>query len=346
MTRKNLITLTLFTLGALSLAACSSAPKRAENRSEMSRNYLAEKSRLETSDVVSPGYQIRIIHSADPELSGEFKVTFKGLLQLPYKVNLQVGGMTTEALAEKISRAYASYFKVKDSVSVTIASRNCLIEVRGLVQKPGVYSVKLDTSLEEVISMAGGLIGGAAEGATTTNQKPEYARIVSANFNDQTGTESKSQPTVHWIKLSNYFLKYDIKNEVLWHGGEQVFFQIAADPETMKELQGQSIQILGEIHKPGEYSIQPGMDLLTYLGEAGGPTSTADLSTVIVLRKHDPNSNESYDVSDGIHDVELASGDTILVRSTQIRPGFFERVAPALISIGTLALSIALAIAL
>jgi protein involved in polysaccharide export with SLBB domain len=317
----------------LALGACSSAPVTVRSTGEdAAQAYEKEKNRLEKTNVISPGFTLRIRHSADESISGEFKVNFKGQLRLPFKVALRAAGLTTDELAAKLVAAYAPYFKVKNNVSVDIAGREYIIEVRGLVEKPGQYAIKLDTSLEEIISMSGGLPSGAdAEGKTAG--KPEWVRIVRPVFRGDA-----ESTTVRWVRLTDYFLRYDVRNEVLWRGGEQLFFQITGDPDALKTARSQTLQIMGEVHKPGEYPLQSGADLYAYLASAGGPTGTADLGSVLLVHKARDTSS-TVDLTKGTAIVDMDAGDVIMVKSTQGRAGFFERVGPTLISLGTLVVS-------
>lgn len=325
---------------ALFAGGCSSAPVRARTeKTDPVREYAREKEKLEKTDVVSPGFTLRIHHSADEEISGEFKVNFKGQLKLPYNITVKAGGVTTDELAEKLAKSYSPYFKVKNTVTVEIARREYLIEIRGLVQKPAVYAVKLDTSIEEVIAMSGGLQGSAGVGdgkGAAPSSKPEYIRIVRPDFMNPSGESS-----VHWVRLTDYFLKYDVRNEVLWRGGEELFFQMTGDPDAVRQAKSETIQVIGEVHKPGEYPVRPGADLLNYIAGAGGPTSTADLSNVVVMLKEEDDS-DTHDVSKSTKIVDLAPGDVILVKSTVTKPSSFERFGPVFISLGSLVVSVLL----
>lgn len=330
-------------LSVLMSSGCSSAPvSPGPAKPDPAHEYAIEKESLETSQVISPGFMLKIRHGADEGISGEYRVSFKGDLKLPYKVKVDAAGKTTDELAQDLVKAYGSYFKSRNTVKVDIASREYFIELRGLVKKPGVYAVKLDTSIEEAIALAGGLtssVGDAqASASTAASAKPEYLRIVRRDFRSK-----ENPPQIRWIRLTDYFLKYDIKNEVLWRGGEQLFFQVTGDPNVVKPL-SQTVQIIGEVRQPGEYAIQPGSDLHTYLTRAGGPTSSANLEDVVVIQKVNNDSN-SYNISKSMAVAEVAPGDVILVKAIDARLGFFERLGPLFISIGSFALSIVIAIA-
>jgi protein involved in polysaccharide export with SLBB domain len=317
------------------LGCASKKIEVSQSRIDREELYNEEKTRLERTKQISPGFGLRIKHSADTEISGDYRVAQNGLLKLPYKVNIRAAGITTDELADRLERAYSSYFKGNNSVSVEVISREYNIEVRGLVQKPGAYSVKLDASIEEIIAMAGGLSGpgGNDKGSSSSPTKSDWVRIVRPEFMSQSGKQA-----VHWIRLSDYFARYDISNEILWRGGEQLFFQMTGDADALKR-QSTTIQVLGEVHKPGEYPLSSGMDLYSYIALAGGPTSTADLSKITIIRK-EPNTATVYDLTDQTKFIDFSPGDLLLVRSTNTKQTLIERAAPVALSITSIFTSI------
>lgn len=326
--------LTTFFIFSAFLSGCASKKVQlAQSTVDPEEVYAQEKETLEKTKQISPGFTIRIRHSADNEISGEYRVGFNGVLRLPYKVVVKAAGLTTEELAARLEKSYSSYFKANNTVTVEIAAREYIVEVRGLVQKPGNYSVKLDTSLEEIISMAGGLGGGAEGKSAATAAKAEWVRIVKPDFMSASG-----KPGVGWVRLSDYFAKYDVSNEILWRGGEQLFFQLTGDPEALRK-RSTTVQILGEVHKPGEYPISSDTDLYTYITRAGGHTGSADLTNVTIIHKSN-NSSDSYDLSDHTKFIDLAPGDLILVKSMNTKQSTIERVAPVALSISSIITSV------
>lgn len=334
--------LALFCIAA-ALSGCSSAPtqKKVDERDAL-QEYVEAKADLEKSDVISPGFRLRIRHASDAQISGEYRVDYRGMLHLPYKVKIQAAGRSTSHLGDALEAAYQPYFKANNKVTVEIAHREYLVEVRGLVSKPGTYTVKLDTSIEELIAMCGGLTmptgGTGGDNKNAQVQRPEYVRIVTPDFMNK-----DKKASVRWVRLTDYFLKYDPRNEVLWRGGEQLFFQLSADASAVS-AGGQTVQIMGEVHRPGEYPLQPGMDLGWYVGQAGGPTSTADLNNVVIIhRKADESETLNFVDATG-RPLKASAGDVILVRSTTFKPSFMERIGPFFVAIGSLFVSIAVAV--
>lgn len=53
---------------------------------------------------------------------------------------------------------------------------------------------------------------------------------------------------------------------------------------TVREFRVDRIYILGQVSRPGEYQLRPGVGLMELLASAGGPTTRADLAKVVVIR--------------------------------------------------------------
>jgi protein involved in polysaccharide export with SLBB domain len=67
--------------------------------------------------------------------------------------------------------------------------------------------------------------------------------------------------------------------------------------------------MMGEVEKPGEYSYKSGLNVLTALAIAGGPTYRASRSTVQIQRRGD-TSMRDYPIS---ATVPILPGDVIRV---------------------------------
>jgi polysaccharide export outer membrane protein len=92
------------------------------------------------------------------------------------------------------------------------------------------------------------------------------------------------------------------------------------------QLRPRGIFVMGEVEGPGERPFRPGMTLLTALGAAGGPTSSAKRSSILLLRRIGPEDVEVrrvdvkaiFDREDGAVDPLLAPNDIIFVPKTFI----------------------------
>jgi protein involved in polysaccharide export with SLBB domain len=306
---------------ALAAAGCSSAPTRTDTRAESRPDFKALKRAIEESQVIGPGYVLKVTHEGDGRISGQYEVDFEGRIKMPYKVTIQAAGLTPEALASRIASAYNAYFKSKAGVAVEVKTKACVVEVRGDVQKPGRYPVQLDTSLEEIVALAGGFGagGGGAAAPGARPDRPNYFRVERPDYSSE-----HAAPKVSWFPVAGYFDSYDQNPEFLWRGGERIVFQKAAPKDVNVRAISHTVSVTGEVREPKEQPILPQGDLLGYITASGGPTSVADLSRIEIVRAVD-NRVDSVNLTGGTHYSDIRPGDVILVRAIDTRPSTFDR---------------------
>jgi protein involved in polysaccharide export with SLBB domain len=254
------------------------------------------------SDEVAPGFQIEVKSTDDKAVNGIFAIPNDGVLKLPYDVKVDTTGLTLAQLNAEIVSAYKKFF-TSPQIKVSVFKKEYYVDVRGLVQKPGQYLVKEDSSLDYLISQAGGLLGSSDK-----NSEAQFVRI------DQLGVTNV-------FRLRDYFSG----NQNLvpkWQGGESVFFQsergsVAGAAQTGRNY----IQIIGMVKTPGEYPYKDNADLYDYLIKAGGPTERADLYKFDLIRtsgKERVRYTFALDDSDKVPD--LRPGDTIFVHADNPTP--------------------------
>ncbi len=89
---------------------------------------------------------------------------------------------------------------------------------------------------------------------------------------------------------------------------------------TVSEVLGNSIYVLGQVRKPGQYVVNPMVDVMQALSMAGGTTPFASLNNILILRRRGSQqvaiSFKYGDVSSGRNlelNIVLQSGDVVVV---------------------------------
>lgn len=90
---------------------------------------------------------------------------------------------------------------------------------------------------------------------------------------------------------------------------------------TVTEIQGNKIYVLGQVNQPGEFVVNPRVDVMQALSMAGGTTAFAALNDIVILRRDANGSQRSIrfaykDVEKGRsleQNIVLASGDVVVV---------------------------------
>jgi len=254
------------------------------------------------SDEIAPGYLIKLSSDEDKALNGKFRVDFEGKLSLPYNVELQAADISAAELRNRVLRAYSRFFVGMPSVSVSIDSKDCYVDVGGLVVKPGRFLVKSKSTLDELVADAGGLLpspSGAGEYAA------KYANITQKDAS-------------RLVRLSEY---YAGGRDLIpaWRGGDKVFFQSeGANAVSAHQAEKNYIQVLGQVGIPGEYTYEDGVDFFYYLAKSGGPKESANLDKIEIIRTVDgARQSIKFDLSDVSKVPQIRGGDIILVHANK-----------------------------
>jgi len=113
--------------------------------------------------VLSPGDYLEISVWKDESLSRELIVPPDGVISFPLIGDIDARGLTVTSLREKISEKLSEY--VPD-VTVTVVLNQAVslkAYVIGKVNNPGEFPINLETTVAQVLSMAGGLNAFASE---------------------------------------------------------------------------------------------------------------------------------------------------------------------------------------
>ncbi len=90
----------------------------------------------------------------------------------------------------------------------------------------------------------------------------------------------------------------------------------------VRQFRVDRIYILGQVHRPGEYQLRPGVSLLELVASAGGPTNRADLAKAVIIRGKTEtipvNFLEVFTKNQNL-DVKLLPGDVLFLPETDRR---------------------------
>ncbi len=280
---------------------------------------------------VAPGYEIEISNPSDPQLNGRFRIRFDGVLELPYGIKITSNGLSDSQLKQKIVLAYSNFFQTPPTLQINIVDKRYWVEVRGLVNKPGQYLVRKESSLDEVISAAGGL--------QTSSSKEGSSGMLARFIRIDQGGES------NLIDLDDYFAG-ELEVNPIWQGGEVVFLQSEKGGNSLAaNRDGRFVQVLGQVRQPGEYPFKEGGDFFYYMVRAGGPNDRADMGRVEVIRNE---SGVKHYMMFDLQEVEnrgalpeIKGGDVLIVHAdnptpTERKTRLYSEIASIVTSFATI----------
>ena len=219
---------------------------------------LAEEYTLGAEDVVAVSVWLH------PELERTVTVSAEGFVSIPPVGDIKAVGLTTKQLSDRIADRLSAYLRQTATVTVSVSqymSRS--VFVQGAVVRPGRYGFERVPSLLDVLGTAGGAIPTAdLTGVQIIRKEGETRRTLSAD-------------------LSAALRTGDTSGLPVLKPGDTVVVpgSVGANLATG----GQGVGVLGEVNRPGVYTVGGGQDLWTVLALAGGHSQRANLTSVRVI---------------------------------------------------------------
>ena len=279
------------------LLLCSTAPRSASAEGQSS-----------TSTLIDANAKIHVTVADEPQLTGDYTVDGDGNITMLYINQVHVRGLTPAQAATAIRGLPASgtrkatgltQFYVTPQVIVSIAEVGGIdVDVTGLVTAPRHYTLKSDARLNDVLQQA--------------------IPALNADLTKITLTRGDTTQTVNYRSfLEN---KSEEGNPVL-HNGDVVRVT-SHDPLPI------SINIQGQVGKPGRFQVSAGTSAYTALQAAGGPTLLANTKG-IVIKHFGVTDQVPFDFvsagqtpSDAVINPILLDGDTMIVPASPISSSY------------------------
>jgi len=224
----------------------------------------------------------------EPDLSVTVRVSPDGSIIYPLLGNVRASGLSVRELEANISDLLAEDYLVNPQVSILIKEYS-KISILGAVRSPGSYQIKGVNTLTQAIALAGGF----TDAADTSRVK-----------------------IVRSVGQRKETVEADI---------DAILEKSALDPEvrsndTIIVDEYGRFSIMGQVMKPGVYTLRKGLTVVEAIGLAGGFSSTASQNGTRVVRIEDGKkriiSVPVADITrggDSSRDVLLQPQDTVVV---------------------------------
>lgn len=232
------------------------------------------------------GDTVSMLVFGKPDLSTKTVIADDGSVQLPLIGPVHVAGLSPSEAAEVVTKAYQSgEFLVNPQVTITLETGTSQqVSVLGAVGAPGRYPVESRTSVFDLLAIAGG----------KTVDSAEVLYLVRIEADGRV-----SRLPIDLSSLADPTKEFPI---IKFQGGDTIYVP-----------QAPQVFIYGEVGKPGEYKLQPGMSLVEALTIAGGVTRRGSTSRIEIKRKQPDGKFKT--VSPKLTD-ELQADDVIRVKES------------------------------
>jgi polysaccharide export outer membrane protein len=211
---------------------------------------------------IGPGDKLSIDVFGSAELTTVTNVSDDGTIRMPLAGAIQVAGQSPAEAGRRIEAALkAGQFMINPQVTVLITeSLARRVSVTGEVANPGRYPIESNSTVLDVIAMAGGL-------------GPKGSELVTILRTDKSGAVQRLSVDLHRLMFSP-----DATTTALQtlQGGDTVIVPTG------------TFFINGQVVTPGEYRVEGEMKLFQAIARAGGITPLGSSSRVRIKRC-DPN---------------------------------------------------------
>ena len=234
------------------------------------------------ADVIGPDDVLRISVYGYEDLQTETRVSAAGRITFPLVGEVDATGKTSMELEKSIAERLSQRGFIQEAqVNVTVLERiSQQISVLGYVHKPGRYSLNSDSTILDLIAMAGGV-----------TEMGDMKAVLTRNINGK--PETMLLDLRVYLEDTKNIFPFKIKQ------GDVLFVPKAA-----------MFYIYGEVQKPGSYRLEENTTVVKALSIAGGLTQRGTENDVTIKRKNDKGKLNEIDAE--LSDV-VAQEDVIYV---------------------------------
>jgi polysaccharide biosynthesis/export protein len=269
----------------------------------------------QTGVPLKPGDRLNLTVAGFPDLSGEQVILSDGTIQLPMVGVVEVAGLTSIQANATLTEALRPYVR-RPQVALSLLSFSPLqISVTGEVLRPGPQTLSPEATQSGPITLSDALI---LSGGITPNADLRNIVIRRAAAGE---TASKTEIQVNlWQAIQQGELVADVPI----YDGDEIHVPLAqVNPVDQQLLLASTlapdqitVQIAGEVHRPGQVEVSPTAGISEAVAAAGGPTDKADQDSLRLLRLTATGQIEQQTFEFGEASEPLRNGDLIVVEKS------------------------------
>ena len=243
--------------------------------------------------VVGPRDVLQITVWGQADLSKDSQVDQDGYVSFPLLGRVKATGLTTSALATRLTELLEKDYLVNPQVSVSVKEYlSQKVHVLGEAERPGLFYLTGPTTLLEVLSRAGGLSKIAGK-----------QLILVRNSGDSATSRG------------NTILRFDLTKVQAGDPSQNIRLE---DQDTLFIPKAHAYFVLGEVKSAGTFPLDKDVTALEALIIAGGFNDRAAPSGVKLIRRTPDGQQETFSLdlsgaNSQDRSVKIQEGDTLLV---------------------------------
>jgi len=242
----------------------------------------------------------------------QLTVSSQGMINVPFIGPVRAQCLTIPQLEKLVKDPLAANFFVDPEINIVITEYHSLqYYISGAIGSPGLYEMKSEATLMELIAKAGGVSSNRGNIAYILHQSTNHVESEKENhslFSDKDPLK---------IDLKKLLDKGDMSQNITLQSGDVVYIPLQAS----LNLSESKIYVEGEVKDPGVYDYQDGLTALNACIMAGGFSKFAAPNRTRIIRQNGEDQIiikiNLNDVKKGkIPDAEIKSGDRIHIPET------------------------------
>jgi len=273
----------------------------------------------ETTTPLRIGDVLTVNLPGEAALNKDFPIDRNGRVSLPEVGSLSLGGLPLPEASKAIHDRLSKAFRDLDRLSVSLKERRLLVSVLGYVKTPGPVEMPGDATVQQAITLAGGLAQGAQLDKLQVRHQDGSAVVFDYKKYLDSGDPKDS---VELQPLDVIFVPASPLT-----GKVQIDFDgrtLAAAGDGGEDRA--SVKVFGEVNTPGTFAYKPGVSVVDVLMRAGGVTRYASVEQIRVIANGKPvifNMQTYLDTGDKKALVMLEPGSTVFVpiQVAEVRSG-------------------------
>lgn len=275
---------------------------------------------------IHPGDVIEIQIDRATELSGVFRVTASGAIDMYYLGRINVQNKTQEELSRFIADGLRGrYLKIPRVKVIIVQINSHVFFIQGSVNRPGAYQIEGRPSLLTLITVAGGLKenhGSTAfiirqathSGSNTANAEPALLKPNQANPDPARPDQPKSSNSDEREEEKYELFRVNINGLFRGDFDKNMFIE----PRSIVHIPSAEVFfVAGEVQAPGSFTFKEGTTLRQAISLAQGTTFKAASNRGVIFRD-DPISKTRLEIKVDINLVMSGKKDDIAIQANDV----------------------------
>ena len=252
----------------------------------------APAAQLETDYVVGPQDMLSVRIFGEEKLSGRIRVDSDGSFPFEYLGRVKAEGMTTSQIEAFLAKALGDGYLRNPQVSVEVVEyRSQSVFVTGEVRSPNKYSLPGNSTLMDVLTLAGSVTPNAGNWVQITHARQGGEMLgpaASADYDMRVNLRDIQTGKAQNIKMRDGDTIYVPKSERVW--------------------------VVGQVRNTGPVVFEEGMTVFEAIAAAGGITEKGSNSRIEIVRIE----NGQRKSIDAKQTDRLKPGDQVNVRTRRL----------------------------